>query len=80
MEGLGLGDEGASEDKNGFMDAGDMVDVLKEVEESLDYYWDNLKELSGGNPQHVHRDLEPVMSSLKRVQEKIGRFFFEAPS
>lgn len=39
------------------MNAGDMVEALEEVGEGLDYYWDNLRELSGGNPQVIHQEL-----------------------
>lgn len=69
-----------SESKSAFIGAEDMVDMLAEVEDSLDYYWDNLREVSGGNPDHIHRELEPVLASVKRVQEKIGKFFFDNPN
>jgi hypothetical protein len=32
-----------------------MIDALKDVSISLDYYWNNLREISGGNPNVVHR-------------------------
>jgi hypothetical protein len=60
-------------------DAGSMVAALKQVEDSLDYYWDNLRELSGGSPNRILGELEPVMAQLKRVQEKIGRFCYDNP-
>ncbi len=53
--------------------------MLEDVEAGLDYYWGNLREVSGGNGSQVQRDLEPVLACVKRVQDKIGRFFYDNP-
>lgn len=45
-----------------------MMEALEVVEEGLTYYWDNLRELSKGNPNHVQKELEPVYERFKRVQ------------
>ena len=39
----------AEEQSNSYMQADEMVEVLEEVGEGLDYYWDHLREISGGN-------------------------------
>lgn len=50
------------------MPAEEMVMMLDEVESGLDYYWDHLREISGGNPNYIHKELDPVLSSVKRLQ------------
>lgn len=55
-------------DRDDFMNAEEMIEALGEVEASLDYYWDNLREISGGSPHMIHKELEPVLSQVKRVQ------------
>lgn len=34
-----------------------MVEILEDVEDTLDYYWENLREISGGNPNQIHKEL-----------------------
>ena len=45
-----------------------MVEVLEEVGEGLDYYWDHLREISGGNTEVIHKELGPVMESVRKIQ------------
>lgn len=45
-----------------------MIDALEDVESSLEYYWDNLREISGGDARILNTKLEPVLESIKRVQ------------
>lgn len=54
-----------------------MLGALGDVEGALDYCWDNLKEVSGGRPYQIQKDLEPVMACVKRVQDKLGKFFYD---
>ena len=34
-----------------------MVEALEQVDDGLEYYWDHLSEISGGNQAMVHQEL-----------------------
>lgn len=79
MENTKILDNTGSEEKSGFVSVEEIVEMLEDVESGLDYYWDNLREVSGGNASQIQKDLEPVLACAKRVQDKIGRFFYDNP-
>ena len=44
-------------ESDGILNAEEMVDALEEVNDGLDYYWNNLHELSQGNTNKVLDEL-----------------------
>jgi hypothetical protein len=56
----------------------EVVDLLSDVEELLDEYWNNLHAYSNGSPDKVRNDLEPVFSHIRAIEDKLGRFPFHA--
>ena len=58
----------SEEEHPAFLNAEEMVDVLEQVDEGLEYYWEHLNEKSGGSIDKVHKELEPVLGCVKKIK------------
>ena len=58
----------SEEEHPAFLNAEEMVDVLEQVDEGLEYYWEHLNEKSGGSIEKVHKELEPVLGCVKKIK------------